>query len=295
MLFYISVVTVALFFGALAQLKDAPKEIPGTVGAVAHSRTCRALFLVSGTILILVAGLRYYVGTDYGAYYKQYGEYADSLWNRILTLDEPGYALISGISKWIINDGWFAIFLSSLVTIGAILATTYQHSEAIFLTLAFYIFMGCWHGSFNGTRQYLATAVFFCGLPFLMQRRFLPFCITVFLAFLCHKSAMVMVFLYFVVHRKICLRNLLITVFAVWLFSRAYEYLFTLSSFVLDDELSYNDFTTQSVNLIRIVVYSVPAVCFWAFFSRRELLEVISSADLYVHTAEIEIEAIASI
>ena len=31
----------------------------------------------------------------------------------------------------------------------------------------------------------------------------------------------------------------------------------------------------------------------FAFFSRRELLEVISSADLYVHTAEIEIEAIA--
>lgn len=271
MLFYIIVVSLALFFGAWAASYDRPSEAPERIGRVNHTRGCTALFIIAGMVLIFVAGLRYYVGTDYGAYYRQYGKYADSLWDRIKSFDEPGYALIALIARWLANDGEMAIFLSSLITIGCILAMIYKHSEAVFLSLALYIFLGCWHGSFNGTRQYLATALAFCGLPYLLQRRFVPYCFTVFLAFLCHKSAIVMVLLYFVVFREINFKNLLTTVLLTWIVSMAYEYLFTISNFILDDEASFNEFTVQSVNIIRIIIYTLPTIFFWLFVSRQEL------------------------
>ena len=271
MLFYIIVISVALFFGAWAASYDKPTEIKNKIGAYKHSQSSKALYTIAALVLIFVAGLRYYVGTDFGAYYRHFRKYADSLWERITTLDEPGYALIATVARWIANDGWMAIFLSSLLTIGLILSIIYKRSDTLFFSLALYIFMGCWHGSFNGTRQYLATAVIMCGLPFLLERKFIPYCITVFLAFLCHRSAIIMIFLYFVVYREINFKNLLITIILTWIISLAYEYLFTITNFILDDEASDSEFTTQSVNIIRIVVYSAPAAVFWLFLSRQEL------------------------
>lgn len=270
MLFYIVVVSIAIFFSAWAASVDDPKELQNKVGAVKHSRACSMLYFISALVLILVSGLRYYVGTDFGGYYKRYGTYANELWDRLKTLDEPGYAIICSIARFILDDGWMSIFLSSLLITGLILLVAFKHSDTLFLTLAFYIFLGCWHGSFNGTRQYLATAFVFGGLPFLLDRKFIKYCIMVFLAFLCHKSAMIMVFLYFVVYREINFKNFLITILVTWIVSIAYEYLFTISSFVLDDEASFTEFTLQSVSIIRIAVYVLPAAIFWIFLSRRE-------------------------
>lgn len=274
MLFYIIVVSIALFFAAWAARYDQPAEIPHKIGAVSHTASSKRLYIIAGMVLIFVSGLRYYVGTDFGAYYRQYGKYADSLWTRIINLDEPGYALIASIARLLADDGWMAIFLSSLMITGLILRQIYKHSDTLFLSVAFYIFLGCWHGSFNGTRQYLATAVCFCGLPYLLDRKFIPYCITVFLAFLCHKSAIIMVLLYFVVYREINFKNLLLTVVITWVVSITYEYLFTISSLILDDEASFNEFSLQSVSIIRIVVYAVPAVSFWLFLSRQELTKL---------------------
>lgn len=271
MLFYIIVVSIALFFGAWAASYDKPTEIKNRIGAFRHSRSSKALFTIAALVLIFVAGLRYYVGTDFGAYYRHYRKYAYTLWERVRTFDEPGYAVIAAVTTWTIDDGWLAIFLSSLLTIGLILSTIFKRSETLFFSLALYIFMGCWHGSFNGTRQYLATAVIMCGLPFLLERKFIPYCITVFLAFLCHRSAIIMIFLYFIVYREINFKNLLITIILTWIISIAYEYLFSITNFILDDEVSDSEFTTQSVSIIRIVVYSVPAAVFWLFLSRQEL------------------------
>ncbi|MBQ3355862.1 MAG: EpsG family protein [Oscillospiraceae bacterium] len=274
MLFYIIVVGITLFFGAWAARYDEPVASTLKVGRFRHTRTCKSLFIISSLILIFVSGLRYYVGTDFGAYYRQYAKYADSLWTRLETLDEPGYALVASVARVLVDDGWMSIFLSSLLITGLVLATIYKHTDTIFFSLAFYIFLGAWHGSFNGTRQYMATAVLFAGLPFLLNRKFVPYCITVFLAFLCHKSAIIMVLLYFVVYREINFKNLMITILLTWIVSIAYEYLFTISSLILDDEASFNEFTLQGVSIIRIAVYSLPAIFFWLFLSRQELNKI---------------------
>lgn len=274
MLFYILVVSIAIFFSAWAASVDDPVELPNKVGAVKHSRSCKTLYTITVIVLIVIAGLRYYVGSDFGAYYKQYGKYANELWDRLISFDEPGYAIVASIARSILDDGWMSIFLSSAIIIGLILLITFKHSDTLFLSVSFYIFLGCWHGSFNGTRQYLATAFVFGGLPFLLERKFFKYSIMVFLAFLCHKSAIIMIFLYFVVFREINFKNLIITILVTWVVSIAYEYLFTISSFILDDDASFNEFTLQSVNIIRIVVYTLPTAVFWLFLSRQEMTKL---------------------
>ena len=39
-----------------------------------------------------------------------------------------------------------------------------------------YIFIGAWHGSFNGMRQYLAAAILFSGHRFIKERKFKEYC-----------------------------------------------------------------------------------------------------------------------
>ena len=83
-----------------------------------------------------------------------------------------------------------------------------------------------------------------------------------------------MILLYFIVYREINFKNLIITILVTWVVSIAYEYLFTISSLILDDEASYTEFTLQSVNTIRIVVYTLPAAFFWLFLSRQEMTKL---------------------
>jgi len=161
------------------------------------------------------------------------------------------------------DDGGFIIFLASLITIGLCILTIYRNCDELMLAILLYIFLGPWHGSFNGTRQYLATAVLFCGYRFLIDKKFLKYLLVVFLAFLCHKSAIVMIMLYPAVHRKVNFQNLLILVVAAWTVLNAYDRLFEFAGWIMEKEFGDTEFAQNSVNVIRIVVACAPAATFY--------------------------------
>lgn len=233
-----------------------------TTSTVEHSLACRLCYIGAAIILIVVAGLRYYVGTDFGAYYKGYSTYADALWVRTVNLNEPGYSLIAAIARSVVDDPAAAIFLASLVTVGICAVVIFKNTNQTIYALLLYVFLGCWHGSFNGTRQYLAASVFFLGYPYLRDRKFWKYTIFVFLAFLCHKSAIVMIALYFVTDREVSVKNIFLLIVLCWVFIRSNESLFRIAEWVLEDSFAESDFTNSSVNLIRIMVACAPAVFF---------------------------------
>lgn len=268
--FYLAITVILGLLVALSQRFDYAEEVRLPSGTIQHSKGSRILFLLASVLLICVAGFRYYVGTDFGAYYAHYDEYADSLLERIKTLDEPGFALIAAVCRAIIDDGAFIIFISSLVTVGLCMLNIYKYSNRLMIATLLYVFLGCWHGSFNGTRQYLATAVMFCGYPYLVNKKMLKYFGVCCLAFLCHKSALVMFLLYPAVCLRVNFKNLAILALLSWVVLNAYDWLFNVAGWILDKEMSETEYRDLGVNFIRIVVSCAPAVVFLVLVPHKE-------------------------
>jgi hypothetical protein len=170
-----------------------------------------ALFL-SISILVFFAGLRdKAVGTDTPTYV--------GFLNKITSVDdvfgfkvEPGFnalVLLSGkvgdsyaFLLGIIAGTVVVLYMCTIVR----LAKRYETGLFIFITLGAYTFF------FNGARQGLATAICFFALPWLLERKAVPYFLLVGFATLFHKTALAAIPLYFLATARVGWRELLVVV-----------------------------------------------------------------------------------
>ena len=270
MIVYLVTIFFIFFLCGIAQYEDTLQRNQLVASNRSHTVEARRFYFIASMILICVAGFRYKVGTDYGAYYGHYQEYAKDLVSSILSLDEPGYSLVSWIATKIYDDGATAIFLASAITIGLPLIVIYKNSTQLVFSIALFVFLGFWHGSFNGVRQYLAAAILFCGYRCLKEKKLFSYLLVVFLAFLCHRSAIVMVVLYIIVHQRVSLRNIVIIIFATVILLRAYDRIFTLANWVMDSSYSLdNVYTSTTVNSLRVLVSCSPMIVFLMYYANQ--------------------------
>lgn len=263
MLVYLATVVLVIVFTSHAQKLDGNSKMSLSTEKVNHTSQAKLFLLLNCSVLVCVAGLRYYVGTDYGGYYHYYWKYADELFERISSLNEPAYGIISAISRAMGGDGGLAIFLASLITVSICVITIYRSTNEIQYAMLLYLFMGCWGSGFNAIRQSLAAAFVFAGYSSLRDKRFIKFIICVFLAFLCHRSAIIMVLLYYASHRKVNSVNLIILFVSVFAITRFYNALFSITENILDKSYDYsNAYLNTSVNLLRIAVGIAPSIFF---------------------------------
>ncbi len=245
-------------------------EIGSTQVASKRPVATKILFAFTAIALIFVAGLRYAVGTDYFAYLNIYKQYANEFWDSILTLDEPGFKFICWISVLIGGDGFTAIFLASLVTVFLFLRTIYKNTDMLLPATLLYIFLGCWHGAFNGIRQYLAAAVIFAGVRFIKEKKFWKYAFIVFIAFLFHSSALIMIFPYFIARNKISLPNILFLIISSVIILFSFSEVVEFTGFILNGDISQTgEYLTHSVNIFRILVAIAPALFFLFTYQKR--------------------------
>ena len=236
---YLLTAFFVLIFAYLAKNQDMYSEKLTTSGKIVHTSGAKFFLFLICALLICVAGLRYYVGTDFGGYYKHYQQYADNVVVSLRTFDEPGYGIISVVSKWLgATDGGLAVFLASAITIGIVLVTIFRNTDEVEYAVLLYLFMGGWIASFNAVRQSLAAAFVFAGYRWLREKKLLRFAVCVLIAFLCHKSALLMIAMYFILHRKINILNILITAVGAYVALQSYDALFSLAGDVLDKNYS---------------------------------------------------------
>lgn len=259
-----------------AQSKDCYSEKLTSSGKVIHTSGAKLFIILTCAILVFVAGFRYYVGTDYGGYYKMFNQNTDDLFVKLRTFDEPGYSFLCAISRLFgATDGGLAIFLASAVTITLVVFSLVRNTDEIQYALLLYVFMGGWSGSFNAVRQSLAAAFLFAGFPFLRDKKLFKFLLFVFMAFLCHRSAILMVLLCFLAHRKINLLNIVIMLLCVIILLGSYNFLFDIAGNVLDKKYDMtNTYNTTSVNVFRILVGVAPAFYFGFSLRSKEKTEI---------------------
>lgn len=271
---YYVVLLLLLIFGLIISKSDRVNGIEIIEnGTLKHSKNATIMFILCASVLIFVAGFRYRVGTDFGAYYFYSDAYAARFFESLKTLDEPGFPLIALIARLFPHHGAASIFIAALVTISLPLITLYRNSNRLGLALLFFLFF-FWDGCFNGVRQYLAAAILFCGCRYLKDADFWKYVLVTFIAFLFHRSAIVMIVPYFVLRRKVNLKNLFLLIVITIGAYYSYDLIFNVADAVMNTEYSLeNAYTSHAVNILRVLVALAPIAIFvpvWVGHSTEE-------------------------
>ena len=223
------------------------------------------LFLMIA-ILALVAGLRYNVGTDYYNYYSSYSYFKEA---PLALNEEPGIKLIARLSAFLYDDPATMLFLAAVITVSLITITIFKNSDLYWLSILLYIFLGVWHGCFNGVRQYLAAAVMFAGHGFIKQKKFAQWCAIVFLAMMCHVTAIIGILFYFYPRLNLTFRNACVSILAAIIGINLYDRIFAAIGFLKSDTFDFtgvgSGYLLNAINPLRIAVAWVPVVFFWLF------------------------------
>ena len=253
-------ITATIFFMIIAQMARNRREQDTPISPGNLPWSVRILLFFAVMPLILTAGLRYQIGTDFGAYYKAEEVFGGHAWNSLRTLNEPGLPVLTEIISWFSHDGAVYIFTFSMLIVGLSAFSILKYSDGYIFAILLYIFCGLWHGAFNGVRQYLAATVLLLGHRFILDRKLWKYLLTVFTAFCFHSSAIVMIVPYFVMRNRISLRNVLLLAIGTLLVSLNYESLFSLIGFLKEKDIVMNNYATASVNILRVLANTAPAV-----------------------------------
>ena len=216
------------------------------------------LFWMCALLLIAVSGLRYGVGTDYAAYVRNYPLY---LSQELDFFSQPVLSVVARISAFIYDDyaTWF--FLMAVITIFPVLYIIKRDSISFSLSIILFLFLGCWHYSFNIVKQSAAATILLFGYRYLFDRKLLKWCLVCAVASLLHISAIIMIPIYFLVNPKISKKRIIaILLIGVAVFL-LYDQLFNLMNFLKQGSSITNIDSlvgSREVNILRILVNCVP-------------------------------------
>ena len=226
---------------------------------------------LTGFILTIVAGLRYKVGTDYTQYIANYNFYITEFWDNLIRFNEPGVSIIAKISSWIYDDYATYIFLASVITIGLSINTISKYSKTFMFSVLLFIFIGAWHGSFNGVRQFLACAIIFAGHRYIIEKKLLKYFIVLFLASMFHITAAVMAFLYLIPLKKLNLTKTILLVVGSMLLLYSYSYIFDFVDTIKGKSIVLDEYVLTEVNYFRIAVSFAPLLAYYFLSSKTRL------------------------
>nr|WP_238340005.1 EpsG family protein [Citrobacter sp. NCU1] len=156
--------------------------------------------LLGWVTIICFSGFRYGIGTDYYSYESIFysiergGAYNESL--------ELGFKLLGALFPNS-QDGFFCfLFVLSLITNIVFLIALYRENKKLsenikLLGLLLFFLSSTYFWPFNGVRQGIACAFVAYSLKYIYARSFIKFAICILIASLFHKSALLVVVIYF--------------------------------------------------------------------------------------------------
>lgn len=225
---------------------------------------------ITAAILIFVGGFRFRVGADYGNYTMAYYVRKDQWVEHLLTFDEPGLAVICKLASMIYDDYATMFFICSLITIGMYLITITKYCDETFIiSILLFIFTGSWAGSFGAIRQYLAAAVIFIGHRLILERKFFKYALLILAAMFFHRTAIIMLPVYFIATRKINVRTILILILVVVAIIYSYDSIFDVMSVLKDEDQAQYEYMQTQVNAFRVLVAFAPIGLYFITSRRR--------------------------
>lgn len=164
----------------------------------------RKSFWVPLIVLVLFASIRsYHVGTDGRTYVIPFISQLDVEYFQLQENIEIGYQLLEYLLLSLTSDYFWLFFVTALIVVYCYLTIIKKYSVNYWFSVFLFITLGVYTFFFNGLRQGLAMAIFALALPYLLEKRLIPYLIICFLASLFHLTALFMIPFYFLVNLRI--------------------------------------------------------------------------------------------
>ena len=209
---------------------------------------------------------------DTGAY-KSYFEKAPSSLSKVISYAQSQkkdqfFFGFTAVVKCLITDDYRVYFgVMAAIQILCVGLIYRKYSRSFWISLFLFVASTDYiQWMFNGSRQFLAAAISFTALPFIVNRKYIPAILLVFLGSLMHKTALLLLPVIFIVQGKAWNKKTMLimlgTLLAIVFVSQFTSFLDgilqdTQYENVVSDWEGNND---DGTNILRVLVYSIPTI-----------------------------------
>lgn len=235
-------------------------------------------FLIA-LIFIVIAGCRSGIG-DTTMYTHLYEMIIDNTYKDGY---EKGFVFFLSFLSTISQDPQFMIIVTSVITHGINIFVMANYSSYFELEVYMYIASGFFLTSMNGIRQAMASAIVFLGTTFLIKRKFIPYTFLVLIASTLHTSAIIMIFVYFIVNNDLWTKHFNVIVMA-GIFIIVFGGVISSILFRILASTrygSYDTFEEGGANVVRTLVAFVPVIL--AYLQKDNLRKIMPNCDIFVN------------
>lgn len=167
---------------------------------IKNFRTNFLLLFLCYTPTLIIATIRYGIGTDYFTYIEIFNDVSSRFSLSLIFhyYQEPLNIITYYISYIIFKNEIGMFFLYSLMTLVFISKGIEYYKKEISLSLSIFIYyMVFYHISFNAMRQMIAISIIFYSFKYILNKDFKRYLLFVIIAFLFHNSALIAISFYF--------------------------------------------------------------------------------------------------
>lgn len=157
----------------------------------------KKISVITGGLLAIVAGLRFYTGYDFTSYSKFYSEISSisDVFNGSIDA-ESGFLLINFIFKSMGFNFYFFILFFSVLSILLLSNFAYRYTQYPSLILVYYFARYFLVRDMGQIRSALACIILLYAIPYIIKKKPIQFLLIVFIASLFHVTAWVFVIAY---------------------------------------------------------------------------------------------------
>lgn len=163
-------------------------------------------------LFAFIAGMRYNVGVDYPFYLSEYL----SLQTKGYTYRETYESGFFFITQWLAKCGFHYFFFFAFwaaIQLG-FLYYALKDKKSILQYVGLIVMLGPFFLDWmNGIRQCVVECIFVFSIVYIQKRKLFAYFLIIFLASFIHKSAVLLLPLYFIIHRKLLLSNKYVNMF----------------------------------------------------------------------------------
>ncbi len=276
MAIYITILLSVMLVSTIGQNYSVEKDIH--LGRYVERRWLPsvAITFVVCAILIFFFAARWYVGTDFHAYYtKFYKLLGMSITELIGTRDWGYYVLTAFIGKYVFTDYFlYSLILGAIIYIPVVM-TYRKYTDSFVMTLALYIMMCLYTWPYNGVRQGVAVSLMFVGFPLLFEKRnWWKYIVLVAIAYTFHSTA-IMVAPFIILCRLkpwkkpfvlVCVIIATLALFLPNLWTTIINALESIGQAKMAEDYADYEKLRAGINFIRVVVAALPVFISFIYY-----------------------------
>ncbi|WP_308636708.1 EpsG family protein [Paenibacillus silvisoli] len=211
--------------------------------------------IMFGIFLLLAAFRDSVVGNDTAEYVRQFGYYKGLPYfnyNLDISRYESGYVLLNTVIKTFTDNYTVLLFIVSLFYLYSVGRFINNYSKFIWLSVFIFYTLGIYFMVFNLLRQCIAIGIFIIAIDFIIKGKPFKYLLSILLATLFHKTAIVLLPLYLLRNKKMNFKIVIVSLLILSFILLFFDNIMLLVNKVFPHYYSYYYHSKYSENGARL-------------------------------------------